>query len=445
MKIIARIIWQLISLAAQASSIAIVTYFLFTAISAPVDDPEEIDITSFFKTSQPAFYFSILPRWYPGALTKLENSPVKRQGIHLMRKGWTYKEWLQLQSDISLINLKKGSISELEKMRYLSSESALKQGYMDYISWLNDNEFKNIKLNLQQLIFKSHTMSITSWIPVFHWWGSKNRFHQYLFQANSTERNRQWDAFSSAFGWSLILGLFTLFIAGLSGTIWAYIMSKNEDPFQLNKLHFSVRLLNILAQVIYIFPIFGIATILIPIFSTDTFSPYLNWFPGVGSYLNPPEGNDFIFNFFYYLFFPALILSLPLAAGIALRWYTGIKEEMRKKYFYSLYARGLKSNVIIRIHIMKNVSLPMLWYLAMLIPALISGTLIIENIFAIPGLGRLTFQAVQRQDIFTLLIITWSVSLICLTSIKIVKWFAPKIDPRVVNTFDLIALNQTVS
>ena len=87
----------------------------------------------------------------------------------------------------------------------------------------------------------------------------------------------------------------------------------------------------------------------------------------------------------------------------------------------------------------------MLWYLAMLIPALISGTLIIENIFAIPGLGRLTFQAVQRQDIFTLLIITWSVSLICLTSIKIVKWFAPKIDPRVVNTFDLIALNQTVS
>ena len=93
-------------------------------------------------------------------------------------------------------------------------------------------------------------------------------------------------------------------------------------------------------------------------------------------------------------------------------------------------ARGFSSKQILFGHILRIVALPMTIYAAMLLPALIAGTLIIENIFAIPGLGRLTFQSIQRQDIFTIIVITWIVALICLVSNFVAGILSPIIDPR---------------
>jgi len=109
-------------------------------------------------------------------------------------------------------------------------------------------------------------------------------------------------------------------------------------------------------------------------------------------------------------------MSLPLSAGLAIRWHAGMEKEWHKPFVQSLVARGFSSKQILFGHILRIVALPMTIYAAMLLPALIAGTLIIENIFAIPGLGRLTFQSIQRQDIFTIIVITWIVALICLVS-----------------------------
>ena len=431
MKIVAGIIWQIVSLALQASLIAVLTYFLISGLATPVSETGDLNTTTFFKTTQPACYFSILPVWYPDALVKLNNSPAKRQGIHLMRNGWTYKEWLQLQNLISLINLKKGSPGAVEQMRYLADQTVLQQAYRDHVAWLYDGDYKFYKKEMERLLFRERHTNPVQWLPTLSWWGTENRFHHFIFGEVPAERNKQHTAIASAFTWSFFLGLFTLLIAIILGTLWAYIMSKNEDLFSAVQRSLFQKILYALANAVYILPVFGIAAVLIPIFSTDEVSPYLNWFPGVGAYLNAAQGGNFIINFFYYLFFPAFIMSLPLAAGMAIRWHTGIAAEMKKNYIRSLFARGLSRRQIIRGHVMKNVALPMLWYLAMLIPALISGALIIENIFAIPGLGRLTFQSVLRQDIYTLLVISWCVALICLISAKAAFYIAPKIDPRI--------------
>lgn len=187
-----------------------------------------------------------------------------------------------------------------------------------------------------------------------------------------------------------------------------------------------VQLGKALADFIYLIPVFGLATLAIPVFTTDWVSPYLHWFPGVGSYLvNSPHA----FHIDYF-FLPALIMSLPISASLCLRWLAGFDDELSRQYVLVLKSKGLSEHRIIIRHILRNLAIPILVFLTMITPALISGALIIENIFAIPGLGRLTLQSIKRQDEPMLLMITGIVAVLSLVGIYMANKLIPVLNPR---------------
>jgi peptide/nickel transport system permease protein len=73
-------------------------------------------------------------------------------------------------------------------------------------------------------------------------------------------------------------------------------------------------------------------------------------------------------------------------------------ENLRMDYVRTAYAKGLKDRVVVYVHALRNSLLPMITILAGILPAMIGGSLIIEYIFNLPGMGMLYWTAVTRRD-----------------------------------------------
>lgn len=107
-----------------------------------------------------------------------------------------------------------------------------------------------------------------------------------------------------------------------------------------------------------------------------------------------------------------------------------MREEMDKPYVITLKSKGISNHDINTVHVLKNVSLPMIVYFGMLFPSLMSGVLLIENVFSIGGIGRLTWQSVRYDDFMMLLVITALVAMINIFMSQLASKIMKYVDPR---------------
>lgn len=99
-----------------------------------------------------------------------------------------------------------------------------------------------------------------------------------------------------------------------------------------------------------------------------------------------------------HLVLPALTLGLGLAAVLARQLRGALLETFVQPYMQAATARGLPRAARIRRHALRNAALPVLTLLGMQIGGLLGGTVITETVFAWPGLGTLTLEAIERRD-----------------------------------------------
>jgi peptide/nickel transport system permease protein len=95
---------------------------------------------------------------------------------------------------------------------------------------------------------------------------------------------------------------------------------------------------------------------------------------------------------------PAIILGMALA-GVTMRMTrTMMLEVLRQDYIRTAWAKGLGERVVVLRHTLKNALIPVITMIGLQVPFLIGGTVIIERIFVLPGMGRLIIDAVQHRD-----------------------------------------------
>lgn len=99
------------------------------------------------------------------------------------------------------------------------------------------------------------------------------------------------------------------------------------------------------------------------------------------------------------LFLPALALGLIRAAILARLTRSAMLEVLREDYVRTARAKGLKERTVIYGHALKNALIPVLTILGLQMGQLLAGAIIIENVFTLPGLGRLVFQAIGQRDL----------------------------------------------
>ncbi len=99
-----------------------------------------------------------------------------------------------------------------------------------------------------------------------------------------------------------------------------------------------------------------------------------------------------------YLIFPALSLALPRIAMTVRMLRGSIREEMTKNYVYTAQSRGLSRGKILVRHVLRNAMIPVVTFLAVSAAEIMTGTIIIEQVFTIPGIGRLLVSSIGNRD-----------------------------------------------
>jgi peptide/nickel transport system permease protein len=103
-------------------------------------------------------------------------------------------------------------------------------------------------------------------------------------------------------------------------------------------------------------------------------------------------------DFLSHLLLPVVVATFGGLAGLSRYMRQSMLEVIRQDYIQSARAKGLAERVVIRKHALRNALLPIVTILALSLPGLIGGSVIVESIFAIPGMGQLMVQAVFARD-----------------------------------------------
>ena len=99
-----------------------------------------------------------------------------------------------------------------------------------------------------------------------------------------------------------------------------------------------------------------------------------------------------------HMFIPSLILGTYLSATVMRMTRTMMLEVLRQDFIRTAWAKGLRERVIILRHVIKNALIPVVTLIGLQLPILIGGSVIMENMFALPGLGRLMLEALKVRD-----------------------------------------------
>lgn len=102
--------------------------------------------------------------------------------------------------------------------------------------------------------------------------------------------------------------------------------------------------------------------------------------------------------FLGYLVFPALAIALPKAAMTVKLLRSSLMEEAKLDYTRTAYSRGNRTRDVLYKHVLKNAMIPVITFLGMALADIFTGSIIIEQVFGIPGLGRILLTSISNRD-----------------------------------------------
>jgi ABC-type dipeptide/oligopeptide/nickel transport system permease component len=128
---------------------------------------------------------------------------------------------------------------------------------------------------------------------------------------------------------------------------------------------------------------------------------------------------------------PALALGIPYASYVARLTRASMLETIRTDYVRTAWAKGLKARVVVLRHALRNALIPVVTILGPLITGIITGSVVIENIFGIPGLGKEFVTSILARDYNIVIgVFTFYAALVGLANL-LVDVIYPVLDPRI--------------
>jgi peptide/nickel transport system permease protein len=145
----------------------------------------------------------------------------------------------------------------------------------------------------------------------------------------------------------------------------------------------------------------------------------------------PIYGFEFGFGAWKFLLLP-IILSVAAGLGGALRFYRTIMlNEVRADYVRTAMAKGVSEGKILFTHVLKNAMIPILTTVVLSIPFLITGSLLLEMYFGIPGMGNMMLNAINNNDYPVIRTLVYVYSLLYIAGSILTDISYTLVDPRV--------------
>ena len=276
----------------------------------------------------------------------------------------------------------------------------------NYSSIADINEhFNNVTTNYSKL--ESESTKWKNYIPAIHWYGSKNQYHLWLF-GNGEERN---GVIRGDFGISYIDGqeistkiwdkLWISFILALISILIAYAISIPIGIISAYKKDsLADKGMSLILFILYSMPSFFVGILLLLAFANPD---NLSWFP-VSGIQDPStfDPNWSVWEKFKhrapYLVLPIITYTYGNFAFLSRIMRIGMIDIVSQDYIRTARAKGLGEKIVILKHALRNSLLPIITVFAAIFPMSIGGSVIIEVIFSIPGMGLEIFNAVLNYD-----------------------------------------------
>jgi len=102
--------------------------------------------------------------------------------------------------------------------------------------------------------------------------------------------------------------------------------------------------------------------------------------------------------FLWYMLFPALAIALPKVAMIVRLIRTSVREELLKDYVLTAISRGNGSRAVLYRHVLPNIAVPVITFATLTLIMMVTDSIVVEQVFSIPGAGRLLISAIGARD-----------------------------------------------
>jgi peptide/nickel transport system permease protein/oligopeptide transport system permease protein len=151
------------------------------------------------------------------------------------------------------------------------------------------------------------------------------------------------------------------------------------------------------------------------------FGVRLGWFPVAGTNEGWPTS---------YLL-PALVIAVFGLASVTRLMRGSVVDTLQSDFVRTLRAKGLRRREVVGVHVMRNSAIPVLTFLAIDLGYLLGGTVVVEGVFNLPGVGNLLFQAIRTHEGPTVVGVSTALIIIFLLTNLVVDLLSSVLDPRI--------------
>jgi ABC-type dipeptide/oligopeptide/nickel transport system permease component len=140
---------------------------------------------------------------------------------------------------------------------------------------------------------------------------------------------------------------------------------------------------------------------------------------------------DDFWGFIGYIIFPAISVAIPKIAMTARFIRNSILTQMSMDYVRTAYSKGAGKKRVMYLHVFRNAMLPVITFVGMITAEVIAGSIVVEQVFALPGIGRLLISSISSWDLPVVEIIVLYVTAVVIIVYALVDVIYRLADPRI--------------
>lgn len=406
-----------------------------------------------FGLTGPSFYFELTSKAYPDTLHKIIQKDKRENWETLISHYGNWEQISDYKNAIQATQLKlfeipdsigKESIKKIKKelnflpilskdkvitsrinkiLKTYNNTPTLKKYLSKEISGL-ENSYKNIK---------AEATPSQLYIPTIHWYGFGNQYHNWItnfivgdFGISYKTLRPVASEIKDAIFWTFIMMILSIFVAYLTAIPLGVFSAKNRG------LRFD-KITTLTLFMLYSLPSFWIATMLVVFFTTPEYGSWTDLFPSIGLG-DLPSDAPFWSRFWEtasHLILPVLCISYNSLAFISRQMRGGMINVIQQDYIRTARAKGLDENQVIWKHAFRNSLFPIITLFANVFPAALAGSVVIEVIFNIPGMGKLTLASIFEQNYPVVFAILMLAAVMTMVGMLVADILYSVADPRV--------------
>ncbi len=396
----------------------------------------------------PVFYFSVGPLAEPDTLYKIPKVPVQDA---LRRLVYKFGNWEAVQHYYHALLRLEGAFytragdsawkgtdrTEARALLVLLSQEKNYDAILHKLTLLERYLIPTLRPAYEEVLSAAKALpaEATPWkiyLPTIHWYGTKNQYHRWLmglfrgdFGISYQDKRPIISKLGDAVRWSIVINLISIVLAYLIAIPLGVQSAVHRGQWQ-------DRVISTTLFMLYSLPTFWIGTMAIVFLCGGD---YLDIFPP-GGVQSTEHSSDWpltkrLSDWSYHLILPVLVYTYGSLAFLSRQMRSALLEVLGQDYIRTARAKGLHEKLVIWKHAFRNSLIPIITLLASIFPGMISGSVILESIFSIPGMGFLSYGAMIARDYPVIIAVFTIGAVLTLIGILVADILYAVVDPRI--------------